>query len=463
MSDLRGELAAIVEHSNDAIFSRTFDGTVTTWNEAARRIFGFTAREIVGRTSHALLPRGHQDEFRQLVARMRRGEVVEHFETTRMRKNGRLINVSLTLSPVRDAAGRLIGFSTIARDITAQRQMRDVLMRREGELEDLFDEASVGLVLMKRNGKVVRANRAFGELVDCPGACMTGRSFRTFHPDAAQLKEVLDRLALRQTFHNFPMELVTRKGEARFVLVDANAFWMEGKFVHSRWFIRDISQRKRLERELLEISERERRGLAQELHDGLGQQLGGIAYLSNVLREKLLERGAPEAADAARISDLMRNAIEQARRVARGLSPIQPEPEGLMSALGELAEQTAEFFGVRCVFDCRGPAPVHDAETAAHLFRIAQEAVNNSLKHGNPRTVIIRLERRRKRVTLTVADDGRGIGPVSPTRTGLGLRIMQYRTSLIQGQLTVQRRGKRGTEVICSTTCRAGAHVGERK
>jgi signal transduction histidine kinase len=246
------------------------------------------------------------------------------------------------------------------------------------------------------------------------------------------------------------MELITRRDETKFVLVDANAFWEKGTLVHSRWFIRDISQRKRLERELLEISERERRGLAQELHDGLGQQLGGIAYLSNVLREKLLERSAPEAGDAARISDLMRNAIEQARRVARGLSPIQPEPEGLRNALRELAEQTTELFGIRCVLDCRRPVPVSDTELAAHLFRIAQEAVNNAVKHAKPRSITIRLAGERNRLTLTVADDGRGIGPISPTRSGLGLRIMQYRCSLIRGTLTVRRRRMRGTEVVCS-------------
>jgi PAS domain S-box-containing protein len=449
---VRGELASIVEHSNDAIFSRTFDGIITTWNAAASRIFGFTTSEIVGRSSRVLLPPGRKDEFRRLVTQMRRGRAVEHFETERMRKDGQCIHVSLTLSPIRDVSDRLVGFSTIARDITVRHQMRDALARRERELEDLFDEASVGLALVDRDGKVIRANRAFAELVNRPVPRVVGRSLKTFHANTAQLKDTLNRLARRQTFHNYPMEFLTRKGETKYVLVDANGFWEKGNFIHSRWFIRDISQRKRLERELLEISERERRRLAQDLHDGLGQQLGGIAYLSNVLRERLLEGGAPEAANAARISSLLRSAIEQVRRVARGLSPIQTEPVGLMHALRELAGQSKEFFGVHCAFDCRRPVPVHDAEVAAHLFRIAQESVNNALKHAAPRSITIRLNRARNRITLTVADDGRGIGPISPKRSGLGLRIMQYRCSLIQGTLTV-RRQKRGTEVVCSAPC----------
>jgi PAS domain S-box-containing protein len=448
----RIELASIIEYSNDAIFSRTFDGIVTTWNAAAQRIFGFTADEIIGRTSSVLLPRGHHDEFLKLVTRMRRGRVVEHFETERRHKDGQIIHVSLTLSPVRDMGGRLVGFSTIARDTTAQRRMRDTLARRERELEDLFDEASVGLAIVGRDGQLLRANRAFWELVG-HSATEAGRSLKDFHPNTSLLRGLFIRLSQRETLHNFPTELVTCKGETKFVLVDANTFWEHGKFVHSRWFIRDISQRKRLERELLEISERERRGFAHELHDGLGQQLGGIAYLSNVLREKLRERAAPEAADAARVSALMRSAIEQVRRVARGLSPIRPQPEGLMDALRDLAQQTRELFGVRCVFQCGQPVSVHDAELAANLFRIAQEAVNNALKHAQPQRITVRLVQEKNSISLTVLDDGRGISPVSPTRKGLGLRIMHYRSGLIQGTLTVRPRPKRGTEVICAAPC----------
>jgi PAS domain S-box-containing protein len=447
--DVRRQFAAIVEYSNDAIFSRTFDGVVTTWNAAAERIFGYPACEIIGRSSRALLPRGHRDEFRQLVSKLRRGQVVKHFETERVRKDGRRIHVSLTLSPIREAS-RLIGFSTIARDITEQERMREALTRRERELDDLFEEASVGLVVLSRRGRVLRANRAFLELVDCAANQVIDRSLKRFHPDAALLGRLFDLLAQRQTLHNFATQFRTRKRRTKSVLVDANALWEEGRFVHSRWFIRDISQRKRLERELIELSEREKRGFAQELHDGLGQQLGGVAYLSNVLREKLTERNAVEAKDAARIFGLVRNAIEQTRRVARGLSPIRSEPEGLMDALRELALQTKELFGIRCHLVCRQPVAVPDTLVASHLFRIAQEAVNNAMKHAKPRTISIRLQRNDHRITLRIADDGSGIGPVSPKRTGLGLRIMQYRAGLVQATLSVRPRRGRGTEVQCS-------------
>ena len=460
--DLRHQLAAIVEHSNDAIFTRTLNGVITTWNAAAERIFGHAAGEIIGRSSRVLLPAGQRDEFRQLHDRILRGEVIRHFETERLRKDGQRIRVSLTLSPVRTAHKQLAGFSTIARDITEERRTIELLARREHELQDLFDEASVGLVMLALDGTVLRANHAFFDLLERAPEQVIGRTLGEFHPEPATVKGMVARLAARQTFHNVATELRGRDGRICHVLVDANTFWADGRFVHSRWFVRDISQRKRLERELLELSDRERRGFAQELHDGLGQQLGGVAYLSNVLREKLADRAAPETGDAARIFGLVREAIEQTRRVSRGLSPIRPEPDGLLIALRELAAQTTELFRVRCHFHCRVPVLIADAALAGHLYRIAQEAVNNALKHASPRTIGVRLSRDRNHIALVVTDDGKGIGPVSPRRPGLGLHIMQYRASLVRGTVTVQPHTGGGTEVICSAPCDHG-QTGKRK
>lgn len=339
---------------------------------------------------------------------------------------------------------------TPGRQAAGERRTREALARREHELQDLFEEASVGLVLVARDGIILQANRAFSELVHLTPGQVTGCALSEFHPESATVKSLLERLAARQTLHNFPTEVRDRNGLSRHVLVDANVLWEKGRFVHSRWFVRDISRRKQLERELLELSEHERRGFAQELHDGLGQQLGGIAYLSNVLREKLTERNAAEAGEATRIFGLVRDAIEQTRRISRGLSPIHPEPDGLMIALRELAAQTTELFQVRCDFNCPRAVFIEDSSLAAHLYRIAQEAVNNALKHGKPQCINIQLRRQRGKFLLVVADDGKGIGEIPPQRQGLGLHIMQYRAGLVRGALTVRPRSDRGTEVICA-------------
>jgi signal transduction histidine kinase len=169
-----------------------------------------------------------------------------------------------------------------------------------------------------------------------------------------------------------------------------------------------------------------------------------------VLHERLAERAAPEAGEAARIFGLVREAIEQTRRVSRGRSPIQPEPGGLMNALRDLAVQTNGLFPVRCRFICREPVLIQDSTIAGQLYQIAQEAAHNALKHAKPRHTRIALRAGRGRVTLCVTDDGKGSGPISPQREELGLPSMQYRAGLVRGTLSVQPRRGRGTEVICS-------------
>jgi PAS domain S-box-containing protein len=443
-------LAAIVAHSHDAIFSRTLDGTVVTWNAAAKRVFGFTARDILGRSSQALLPRGHRDEFRRLVARIRRGEIVERYETLRLRKDGQPIHVSLTLSPIRTASGRLIGFSTIARDITEIRRAREALERSESELSDLFEEASIGLLRTTRQGRILRVNPALLSILELSTAECLGHRLNEFLPDASTGADLLRRLGRRETIRGFSTLLRAHSGRSKEVLIDASALWAKGRIVDLRWFIRDITRRKQLEREVLAISERERRAFARDLHDSLGQQLSGIAYLSNVLRERLRERDPAAAADADRISRLMKQALEETRRLSRGLSPVRAEPEGLSDALQELATHTSDVFGVSCSFRCPHPVAVADSEAATHLYRIAQEAVTNAIHHGRAGCVLIRLTQQDNRVGLAIADDGTGIAALAPNRKGLGVRVMQYRAGLLGGTLSVRRRLTAGTEVACS-------------
>jgi signal transduction histidine kinase len=211
----------------------------------------------------------------------------------------------------------------------------------------------------------------------------------------------------------------------------------------------DITLRKQLEREVLAISERERSAFSRELHDSLGQQLSGISYLANVLLDRLRQAGSPEAAEAERIFKLLKQALEQTRSVARGLAPIRSEPDGLVEALRELAARSSEIFGIDCRFCCPRPLLVGDGETATHLYRIAQEAVHNAIRHGQAKRITIGLTRTRELARLRIVDNGRGIGTLSPRRKGMGLRIMQYRAGLLQGTVSVGRRPGGGTEVCC--------------
>jgi len=213
-------------------------------------------------------------------------------------------------------------------------------------------------------------------------------------------------------------------------------------------FVRDITERKQLEKQILEISEREQRRIGQDLHDGLCQHLAGIEMLSEVLAKKLKPVSRNGSARADEIARAVREAISQTRLLARGLSPVTLEAEGLMSALAELALNTEKMFRVRCQFDYAEPVQFHDHAAATHLFRIAQEAVSNAIKHGKARQIVIQLREEPSQLTLRVTDDGVGFPKNFAGAKGMGLRIMQNRIGMVGGNLSIERNPGGGTRVI---------------
>ena len=213
-------------------------------------------------------------------------------------------------------------------------------------------------------------------------------------------------------------------------------------------FIRDITERKRLEKEILEISEREQRRIGQDLHDGLCQQLAGIEMLSQVLAQRLAPKAKDASARAAEIAKAVRESISQTRLLARGLSPVTLESEGLMSALAELALNTEKMFRVHCFFDCPEVVKFNEHAAATHLFRIAQEAVSNAIKHGKAKKISIQLSADAGHLRLRVSDNGLGFPKKFAGGTGMGLRIMQSRIGMVGGSLTIERQPTGGTSVI---------------
>jgi two-component system, LuxR family, sensor kinase FixL len=214
--------------------------------------------------------------------------------------------------------------------------------------------------------------------------------------------------------------------------------------------VRDVTFRRRLERELLEISGREQRRIGQDLHDSLCQHLAGIGFMAKVL-ERQIARGAPiDPKQPAEIVRLIDEAITLTRGFARGLNPIMLEADGLVLALLELAANTERMFGIACQFSCKEPFPIDSESVASHLYRIAQEATNNAIKHGKPKNVTILLFTDGTTNTLSITDDGIGIDNVPGLGKGMGLSIMNYRASMIGASLEIRPGKAGGTAVSCA-------------
>jgi signal transduction histidine kinase len=210
-----------------------------------------------------------------------------------------------------------------------------------------------------------------------------------------------------------------------------------------------LERSQKLEREIINVSDREQARIGRDLHDGLCQFLAGISFAAGGLRTTLTRDSHPAAQTAGEISTLLRDSIVYARGLARGLSPVDRTDQGLESALTGLSTTTSRLFGIACTFTHTGSTSFLNDFQAIHLFRIAQEAVSNALRHGDAKEVDICLESAPSYISLQISDDGTGFNPDAPGSSGMGLQIMRYRAGTLGGTFDIRPNLPRGTIVAC--------------
>jgi two-component system, LuxR family, sensor kinase FixL len=451
--------AAIVENSNDAIVGQKLDGTIVTWNKGAERIFGFTTDEACGRPVSILVPDDREEDTKRITAAIRRGESIEHYETDRIRKDGTRISVSLTISPIRDSTGRIVGASRISRDVTAQKQMEQALRESEARGRAILDTAVDAIITIDTTGVVELFNKSAERLFGYAPADVIGKNVSILMPDPYRslhdgyLRNYLltgeakiisigrEVIARRKDGTTFPADLAVSEVQLR----DRRIF---------TGIVRDISERKRLEREILEISDREKRRIGQDLHDSLGQLLTGIGFKSKSLHNKLSAKQLPEAENAGQIANLVTDAIREARALARGLEPVESGPNGLMTAFQQLAAGIEDLFKVSCVFQCPQRVEIDNVVIATQLYRIAQEACHNAVKHGRATLITIELLQASDMLRLTISNDGVEFPATQENMVGMGLRSMRYRAALMSGTVSISPGASGGTVVCCQAPVR---------
>ena len=259
-------LAAIVDSSDDAILSKKLDGTITSWNKSAERLFGYTPAEAIGQHITLIVPWERRSEEEGILIRLAEGERVDHFETVRRRKDGSTLEVSLTISPIRDAAGRVIGASNVARDITERKRIEQALQQSEKKYREFAETASIALHWVSSDGTIIWANRAELEMLGYCSEEYIGHNISEFHADAPVLEDILNRLFRGDRIKEYEARLRAKDGSLRQVIIDSSALFEDGKFVHTRCFTRDISERKQAE-DLLRRSEERFRALVNASSD----------------------------------------------------------------------------------------------------------------------------------------------------------------------------------------------------
>lgn len=213
--------------------------------------------------------------------------------------------------------------------------------------------------------------------------------------------------------------------------------------------IRDVTARKALEKEVLEIAAQEQLRIGQDLHDGIGQELTGLGLIAQCLADALAATGHAHQDLAIKVANGIRKTLKQVRLLSRGLISVQADAGGLMTALDDLTAHVSEQSGIICRVECRTPVRIRDNVVATQLFRIAQEAITNSVKHARPKHIDVRLETDHNHVILAVEDDGTGLRESSPATHGIGLKIVRYRAGLINAMVTITSVAGKGTVITC--------------
>jgi PAS domain S-box-containing protein len=391
------------------------------------------------------------------------GEAAEMFLTGKplkssyrvIARDGRVVWFHCEAKMVRKENGRPWFIHGVGFDITDLKRTEVALEEERNLMSAILDTVGALVVVLRPDGSILRFNRTCEVTSGYRSNEVRGRSLwdLLMPADATQFREIVGAVRSGKTPSGIETEWVSRAGERSRIAWSITAFGRGGVAGHVVATGIDITERKRMEKAVLEISAREQRQIGQDLHDGLGQHLTGIAFMSKVLAGKLAERSAAESTEAAKIVQLVNEAINKTRELARGLLPVLSESDGLSSALRQWASEVEDLFHVSCQFHCERPLLIRDVNVATHLYHIAHEAVNNALKHGAARHIDLELTGGESGApsTLVIRDDGVGIGDVPAGRRGLGLHIMTYRAGMIGGSLEIGRakEGACGTVVRC--------------
>jgi PAS domain S-box-containing protein len=489
-----GLLAAIVDSSDDAIISKNLDGTITTWNKGAERIFGYSSEEAVGRQITMIIPPDRQDEETTILQRLRRGERIDHYETVRLHKNGTALDISLTISPLKDGAGRVVGASKVARDVTERKRAEQVLSER-AKLLDLSNDA-----IFVRDGedRVTYWNKSASELYGFSREEAMGRV--THELLQTEFPESLERIT--EQLHRdgrWTGQLVHRRKDGSQILVASRWALNRDEGGNRKSVLEtnnDITSQKQLESELRGSEERlrvvaselenqvrvrthqleqrnaevlqqseqlrelssrlqqtqddERRRIARELHDSAGQVVTVLGMnLTNI--EQNMRRNSKVGKVIVESRELVHQLSNEIRTMSYLLHPPLLDENGLPGALQWYIQGLAERSDLKSKLIIPEDFGRLSDDVEVAIFRIVQECLTNIHRHSGAKTAAIQLSRTGESVSLEIQDGGKGIPSEKLTeiqgyRTGVGITGMRERVRHLNGTIDIQSNAN-GTKI----------------
>jgi len=476
-------LAAVVESSDDAIISEDLNGIITSWNAGAQRMFEYTKAEAIGQPLKLIIPSALYDEETRILQRLRNGERIDHYESIRLSKSGKQIDVSLTISPVKGSDGRVLGASKIARDITERKQAEEALRKVYDELElrvsertaelerrtaqvqeqaELLDLANDAIFVRNLDARITYWNQGAERLYGWTRAEVLGKPIddylKTQFPQPfADIRSEILRTGSWQG------ELIhSTKDRRRITVASRWSVWSDkqGKPLGFLELNTDLTEQKRAEENLrtmsgrlLQLQDEERRRIARELHDSAGQMLVALDMnLATIQRDGAnLNHGAARA--CAESLHLVQQLSKELRTISHLLHPPLLDEAGLPSAIRWFVEGFAERSKIPVALEIPQNLGRLSPEFETTIFRVVQEGLTNIHRHSGSSTAAIRISQGPEAIRLEISDRGKGIpagvqlGLAGAGRSGVGIQGMRERLRQLGGHLEIQSR-RTGTTIL---------------
>jgi|JI6StandDraft_1071083.scaffolds.fasta_scaffold00773_9 two-component system sensor kinase FixL len=448
---------SLVDHPGMLVMGVDTAGCVMWVSRGFEQLTGYTYEEIKGRDWIAtFIPPEHQED----AAKHCRGRIGQNRAQSHLKpiicKDGGIRHVEWVHSDIKDDQGNITGILCVGRDVTELLAARVALLTSEKQSRAIVETAVNAIITMSETCMIETVNSATERIFGYKREEIVGKNIRMLMPQPYRAKHD----SYVQNYLNTGVkkiigigrEVVAQRKDGSIFPIDLSVgevILSDGRRVFTG-IIRDLSDRKMLEEKILHISEEEQHRIGQDIHDDLCQQLAAIGCLAKVAHQQLSKTGSAQAENLDEIVRLVTQANTRAREMSRGLMPVVLDSAGLMAALADLAQSTERVFRVSCPFRCERPVEVPDNKLATQLYRIAQEAVANAIKHSRADRIELGLAEGEGEIILTIRDNGIGIPDnISGKSTGMGLLTMSHRARMMGGTLAVEHDDFGGTVVRC--------------
>jgi len=444
-------LLSIVEHSNDAIIGSTLDEKITSWNKGAENIFGYTAGEVLGEKLEILCFPDMPNELPLIFDRILMGQNINHYETVRMKKNGERIDVSLTASPIIDLYNNITGVSFIARDFTEKKKTEKELKMSELLYRTIFENTGTGSIIIGEDAIIKKVNKEFEKLLGYTKEEIEGKMTGADFVVERDIPKIVDYHKLRRMDpekapRNYEYSLQYKNGPIKNIYVTTAVIPGTKESIAS---FMDITEIKKLQREVLDVCDNERRTLVQQLHDGVVPKLTDISFIAEELKSGNSSLADSEKNKLLKITELVDESINRSECISCGISMLNFKTDNFFKAIEKLVASLKQIYDVSCTLKYERDLTVDNDIIANNLYFIVQESTVNAIKHASAKNISISISSEKDWISLTVSDDGIGIPERGDRKKGLGLQIMNYRASIIGAFIEIKAVETGGTEVTC--------------